>query len=138
MFLANNRGFFPVFIIVFILMAIIGGLAGVSLKASLIRAFLAALFFMVLSWIVVKGVVSYVLQAEPDETAEDLPDDVLPESDMGKHLDFTVSDSRSESSNETTDFSPISAKQIDPNVEKVINSDPVRMAEMVKKMGFEE
>ena len=24
------------------------------------------------------------------------------------------------------------------NVEKVINSDPVRMAEMVKKMGFEE
>ncbi len=35
-------------------------------------------------------------------------------------------------------FSPLVARQIDPQVTKIINSDPDKVAEIVRKMGFEE
>ncbi|KNZ70859.1 hypothetical protein Tfer_0539 [Thermincola ferriacetica] len=42
-----------------------------------------------------------------------------------------------ESGNELN-FEPLQAKQIDPQVSRIINNDPKRMAELIRKMGLEE
>lgn len=42
-----------------------------------------------------------------------------------------------ESENELN-FEPFQAKQIDPQVSRIVNNDPKRMAELIRKMGLEE
>ena len=49
-------------------------------------------------------------------------------------LDITVNDPPAAVSSTV----PLTARQIEPHVGKIINNDPARMAQIVSKMGFEE
>ncbi len=126
MFSGNSRVFLLAFAGVFVLILFVGVLSGVSLKAGLGRAFLAGLLFSALLWITCRIITGYVVP-QPD-AGGDMP----PQKDaVGRQLDLTVSDSPG-------DFSPITPKQIDPDIERIINNDPERMAEIVKKMGYSD
>lgn len=126
MFSGNNRVFVLVFTGVFFVILFIGLLSGVTLKAGLSRAFLAGLLFSVLLWILFRVIGRYALPL-PDQAESVSPQNP----NVGRQLDFMVSDP-------PNDFSPIAAKQIDPDLERVINDDPERMAEIVKKMGYDD
>ncbi|MBU7008293.1 hypothetical protein [Phosphitispora fastidiosa] len=127
MFSGNNRVFGLAFIGVFFVILLIGLLSGVTLKAGLGRAFMAGLLFSVLLWALFKVIGRYALPIA------DIADSSSPQNDyVGGQLDLTVSDSE-----EPKGFSPITAKQIDPDLERVINDDPERVAEIVKKMGYD-
>lgn len=141
-----------VFLAVLLLIMFVGMLSGVSISASLFRAVLAAVFFTLLTW-GFSNVIKYCgildLIVPPVKSEDEI---------VGANFDFTVSEaletdllSEPESvesqktksiitENKTQpdpDFGPLGARQIDPQVEKIINSDPKRMAEIIKKMGFE-
>ncbi|WP_418790212.1 hypothetical protein [Phosphitispora sp. TUW77] len=126
MFSGYRRVLVLVFGTVFLLIMFIGLLSGVTLKACLGRAFLAGMSFSVLLWVLFRLIGKYALPLP------DARESLFAQShDVGGQLDFTVSDPLDE-------FSPINAKQIDPDLERVINNDPERMAEIIKKMGNDE
>lgn len=131
------------FLLIFLMMLIIGIASEVSLSANLTRAVLAAGLFTVLTRVVGKIVSIYVFPPEQvdDSDAEN--------ENLGTNLDLTITDSPDNSSQPeavptdvppgtSEEFVPLSARQIDPQVSKIINSDPEKVAEIVRKMGFEE
>lgn len=143
----GNKGIYAViFLSVFFMILIIGVTSEVSLSASFNRAFLAAAGFTLLSWGLGRLMTTFVFQEPVMEEA----DTFLVER-LGANLDLTVNDPEPSEQEEqfqpeqnlfkTTPakvFSPLTAKQIDPQVNKIINSDPKKVAEIVRKMGFEE
>jgi flagellar biosynthesis/type III secretory pathway M-ring protein FliF/YscJ len=137
-FSGNSRVFGLAFTGVFLVILLIGLLSGVTLKAGLGRAFMAGLLFSVLLWALFKVIGRYALPIA------DTADSSFPENHhVGGQLDLTVSDTSRETgggfedTEEPNGFSPITAKQIDPDLERVINDDPERVAEIVKKMGYD-
>lgn len=151
--MSGNRLIFTIiFVLVFVLMVSIGMIAGVSLGAGLKRALLAAVFFTAVSFGTSVVIDRYVINdIKPTGNSED-EGDILPENEnTGQMLDITISESLQETgediqessgiSDEGTfnqEINPLVTRQIDPNVEKVINNDPKRMADIIKKMGFKE
>lgn len=148
----GNRLLYIVFLAVFLLIMFIGLVSGVSVSASLFRAFFAAVFFTALSWGLSLLVKRYVI------SELFVPVVNIEEETVGTKFDFTISETLDpniasgsipvEHANNKSisvennieydqDFGPLDARQIDPQVEKIINSDPKRMAEIIKKMGFE-
>jgi len=131
------------FLMIFLMMLMIGVTSEVSLLASLTRAVMAAGLFTILTWGVGKLISIYVFPPEQ------IDDSQLENEDLGTNLDLTVTDQPDDSDHTDIDpsavqpgtpdeFTPISARQIDPQVNKIINSDPRKAAEIVRKMGFEE
>ncbi|PKM80866.1 MAG: hypothetical protein CVU89_12045 [Firmicutes bacterium HGW-Firmicutes-14] len=140
---ADSRDVFAVvFIIVFLMILIIGIISGVSLPAGLVRSVLAAVFFTGLLYVTVWLITRYALtgsgkQPEKRRQAAGSRLDVKVTDDYAKVPDIEIT------GNHVTepvpgDFNPLTGKQIDPDVERVINNDPERMAQLVKKMGFDE
>jgi hypothetical protein len=124
-------------------MLIIGVTSEVSLSVSLTRAVMAAGLFTVLTGVVGKVISVYVFPPEP---VDDLN---LENENLGTNLDVTITESPKNTDQPgiapnnvppviSDEFIPISARQIDPQVNKIINSDPQKVAEIVRKMGFEE
>ena len=131
------------FLLIFSMMLIIGISSEVSLSASFTRAVLAAGLFTVLTGVICKVVSVCVF---PCEQADDLG---VEDEDLGTNVDITITESPDNSnqpeavftdvpSDNSEEFIPLSARQIDPQVSKIINSDPEKVAEIVRKMGFEE
>lgn len=148
-----NRLLSIVFLAVFLLIMFVGLMSGVSVSASLLRGFLAAVFFTSLTCGLSNLVTRYVISELI------VPPVNIGDENVGTNFDFTVSEALDpdmvsvpgpvEPNNDKPategnniqpdqDLSPLGARQIDPQVEKIINSDPKRMAEIIKKMGFED
>lgn len=148
----GNRLLYIVFLAVFLLIMFIGLVSEVSVSATLLRAFPAAVFFTALTWGLLYLVKRYVISELIVPPVE------IEEETTGTKFDFTVSEEIDmdiapgtepvdQGNNKPTisensirpdqDFGPLGARQIDPQVEKIINSDPKRMADIIKKMGFE-
>ncbi len=161
----NRLVFITIFLIVFILMMTIGLVSGVSPGAGVIRALLAATFFTALSFGTLFLITRYVIDDIQLPDSCDTEGETTPENEnTGQMLDIMVSDPSEKTEEEAPaepsntnaediaeniaediakdiydeELSPLVTKQIDPNVEKVINSDPKRMADIIKKMGFED
>jgi len=134
----HRRAFVLVFIAVFILIFVIGVLSEVSLLSSFLRAVLAAVFFTVLSSGVVRAVSRFVISEQEKQELTDINRRSVKQA--GENLNITVSDPPADqvSSDNGPEFIPLAARQIDPEVDKAINSDPRRMADIIKKMGFDE
>lgn len=148
---------FIVFLAVFIMILSTALFSEVSLSASLVRAGTAATVFTVMLWGTFKIMSCFILSdiKAVDEAAA--TDDII-----GRTLNITVADDLSneqilkdnsqdiannsaiapQSSRDPEssfdEFSPLAAQQIDPQIEKIINNDPKRLAEIVKKMGFDD
>lgn len=140
----SSKGFYAgAFLLVFLMTFIIGVASEVSLSASFTRAIFAGIFFAVLTWIVGKVISVYVFP--PAQI-----DDVNPDNEeLGTNIDLTIADSSAGLVQLAGDpaggepdsaeyFAPLAARQIDPQVNKIINSDPQKVAEIVRKMGFDE
>lgn len=136
MFVGKKSIFAAVFIVVFLMILVMGLAAGVSSIAGLKRAFYGAAFFTVFSWGITTLVNIYAIPVSEPPLID--AEDEKNEESLGNKLDLTVSDEIFSEPIPASNFSPLSAKQIDPLVSKVINNDPDRMAEIVRKMGFEE
>lgn len=138
----SKRFYAGTFLLIFLMIFIIGVTSEVSLSACLTRAVMAAGLFTVLTWVVGKVILICVF---PPEQVEGLNTE---NENLGTNLDLTVTESPDNNQPETPpagvppiasdEFIPISARQIDPQVNKIINSDPRKVAEIVRKMGFEE
>ena len=151
MAVGNTRIYITVFLGVFIFMLIIGVSSEVSLSAGLGRAVIAAAIFTALLLLVVHVITRYLFQDNSVEPAAHSANVTV-----GRNLDISADQSVSyplptavpgqARPNETLsepigsppDFVPLAAKQIDPQVSKIINSDPNKLAEIVRKMGLEE
>ncbi len=137
MFTAGKRKYVVIGITVFLILAVTGLLSGVSVQALLIRAVLAALFFVLLTYVFISIIVTQVLS--PDELPVELLDELSSEAAVtdtteqykGKQVDIVLPA-------EETLFEPLTPHQIDPQINKIINEDPERIAAMVKKMGLDE
>lgn len=132
--------FAVVFLVVFLMIFIIGIVAQVSLAVGLERALMAAALFTGLCWAISRFIKRYVV---PDIIFE--ANDIHTAHSLGNNLDIKVSEPASNiqgakltKNNQVPEFIPTTTNQIHPQVEKIINSDPKRLAEIVKKMGFEE
>jgi flagellar biosynthesis/type III secretory pathway M-ring protein FliF/YscJ len=135
----GGKSFYTVvFLSVFFLILFIGMVSLVTYSASLIRAFLAAAFFTVLLWLL--GKLTRVVFLESQKSVENR------QSNSGQMIDFSVSEpvdyneltGKTKKDSSKNEFVPLKAKQIDPQITKIINNDPDKMAELVKKMGFDE
>ena len=131
------------FLLIFLMMLIIGVTCEVSLSASLIRAAMAAGLFTILTGVVAKVISTYVF---PPEHVDELN---LENDNLGTNLDVTITESPDNIDQLVTapadappftsnEFILLSARQINPQVNTIINSDPKKVAEIVRKMGFEE
>ncbi len=146
----GNKGIYAaIFLLVFLLILIIGVTSEVSLSASVSRALLSGLAFTAFFWAAGKLISIYVFpetKEATDFTESDISADTSEMfleanlgSNLGNNLDFTVSEPVSGIVEEIPkQFTPLPAKQIDPQVNKIINSDPQKVAEIVRKMGFED
>lgn len=140
----SSKGFYTgAFLLVFLMTLIIGVASEVSLSASFTRAIYAGGFFTVLTWVVGKVISTYVFP--PGEI-----DDVNPKNEnLGTNVDLTITESVTDNGKPPVDpaggqpsaaanFTPLTARQIDPQVNKIISSDPQKVADIVRKMGFGE
>ena len=150
----GNKGFLTgTFITIFLFILVLGLANEVSLNASLSRAFMAATAFTAIMILVIFVNGKYVF-------FEDMPGVEVGASEMvGGNLDFTVNEplgnpaqtGLSDIVNDSapTDgvipvpdspqtFVPLNARQIDPELNRIISSDPNKVAEIVRKMGFED
>lgn len=132
-----------IFTLIFLMMFIIGVTSEVSVSASLIRAVISAVLFTVLTGVLGKVISVYVFP--PTQDTEINPED----ENLGTNLDLTITDSTDQNTqpeaavftdppNGSGEFIPISARQIDPQVTRIINDDPQKAAEIIRKMGFED
>ena len=132
--MSKSRGYKHIYFylgaVVLIMMVITGWLSGVTLKALLIRASLASLFFTLLTWVVVTYIIGGVI-APPEMSGDTQPEESGAQPVIGTQLDVILPA-------EETVFDPFAPSQIDPRLTEVINEDPERIASMVKKMGLEE
>lgn len=144
MTVGNKRIYAVIFLAVFVMIFTIGVVSEVSLTSALTRAFLAGLFFTLLTWGIGKIIAQYVFPKAGSGTG-----DFNLNGSLGSRLDLTVSETidgiGDEISEEEADgnaqrnqFTPLTAKQIDPQLNKIINNDPKKMADIVRKMGFED
>lgn len=151
MAVGNTRIYITVFLGVFILMFLIGVSSEVSLSAGFGRAVLAAAVFTALLLLVVQFITRYLFRDNSDEPVAHNANvtvgrnlDISADQPVSYPLPTAVPDpvgpdeSLSEPTGFSPDFVPLAAKQIDPQVSKIINSDPNKMAEIVRKMGLEE
>lgn len=140
-----------IFISVFIIMMFTALSSEVSVLAGLKRALSAALFFTALSFGTYYVIAHYVIDDIKLPANENIEEDSSVNEITGQMLDITVSESTEEELEDISlptdedddnqsnqELNPLVTRQIDPNVEKVINNDPRRMAEIIKKMGFNE
>ncbi|HWI54979.1 MAG TPA: hypothetical protein VNT57_04765, partial [Desulfobacteria bacterium] len=147
----NRLVFIIIFLVVFVMMMTIGLLSGVSIGAGFTRALWAAAFFTAISLGTSVIIARYVIDdIKPTGNGDDEGNNLPENENLGQMLDIMVSEpplETEEPAPETSDtkdetpvkqsLGPLVTRQIDPNVEKVINSDPRRMADIIKKMGFE-
>lgn len=145
----GSKGFYTAtFLLILIMMLTIGVNSGVSLSASLTRAIFAGGFFAALTWVIGKIILIYVFPPLPVVDLM-LENETVDNETLGTKLDVTATDPLTHSEQQITEpasvepnasdfFTPMSARQIDPQVNKIINSDPQKVAEIVRKMGFEE
>lgn len=144
MFWGKIKFFAFIYLSVFILIFVIGLAFQVTILANLYRAFLGALLFSGTGMILVMLIKIFVIQdlLKEAEEAEQQKKETL-----GTSLDLTVSDEHplDYSNLETAaaeqfdqDLNALASQQIDPQFTRIINSDPERLAQIVKKMGFED
>jgi len=96
---------------------------------------LAGVIFTTLLWIVVQVMNNYISPHIQDGNTG-----VQVVETTGSKIDVTVSETpeNHRQPEERPDFVPLAARQIDPNLNNVINSDPEKVADIVRKMGFDE
>ncbi len=135
--------YFPVFFTVFLLLLLIGVVARVSLTVSIGRAFLAAGFFTLLCWITGEVMSRYMVTGRrvvpTRQVVPGWPADSGTEGSqdgLGDRLDVTVAEPSP--TNPGLEFTPLQARQIDPQLTKIIEENPQQAAEIVRKMGFEQ
>lgn len=150
MAVSNIRLYITVFLGVFLTIFIIAVTSEVSVPAGLRRAFLGAGGFTVLFMVLGQIIARYIF-FDPHEQPAAADSNVPP----GFNLDVSAAEpvlypetntgsgsGRSaqpvvESNAHTTGFVPLSARQIDPQVSRIINDDPGKAAEIIRKMGLE-
>lgn len=125
----NKNIYLLVFIGVFLFIFIIGLNSEVSFPASLGRAITAALLFTALLITIMKVIIKL------DITVNDPPAAV---SSTAVSSGGVSGFGQAGGGSHAQEFVPLTARQIEPHVGKIINNDPARMAQIVSKMGFEE
>ncbi|MHB8170452.1 MAG: hypothetical protein ACYDG6_02790 [Thermincolia bacterium] len=131
-------------IMMFLIMTLMGFAAQVSWNVVFLRAFLATIAVGVII-LVLDIFINNFLLVPPEEQGEDSLTELWQNSTgahQGNLLNITLPEesffldgNREEAA--TTEFKPFAPQQINPDVEKLINEDPLRAAEIVRKMGLE-
>ncbi len=136
--------------IVFCFIFLVGLNSEVSLGASVYRGASAALIFCVVTF-AISNIVKLLAFNQSDNTAaEPAPkfDFKIDDAGVFTNREATgsaspeptpvVAPSTEQAPNSNQSFEPFQAKQIDPQVSRIINNDPERMAELVRKMGLDD
>lgn len=145
----NKKAYVVVFMFIFAIELVIGLLSNVSLTASLARAFLDSIFFTGLLWGFIKFIRNYVIHdvikeletKEDDQTEKQIDITVTDDNISISDLYDNPSDSHGQvaaTKDNDKEFTSLTSQQIDPQVSKIINDNPERLAQIVRKMGFED
>ena len=121
-------------VIMFLIMTFMGLMAQVSWNVVLLRAFLATLALGGVILVLDIFINNFLLPTWEEQDEDSLADlwQYNPGTHQGDLLNITLPEEAA-----TTEFKPFAPQQINPDVEKIINEDPQRAAEIVRKMGLE-
>lgn len=129
-----------VFCITFVILTVVGLISDVSLGASFSRGLYGGLVFGIITFSLHNILSLTVLNFKETSDAD--------EDETSSTFDFKIDDDGvsglgdlDSSMTEETDspsFQPFEAKQVDPLLSKMINEDPKRAAELIRKMGLDE
>lgn len=123
---------FGMIILTIVLVGLLGLIAQVSFSVIFVRALTAAVTIGFLTYITCFVLYSLILKDHIIDTYQET------------NIDFIANDeiSLDEISNEgktkTESIKPFTPTQINPNIEKIINEDPEKAADILRKMGLDE
>lgn len=123
-------------IITYILICLFGVLAQVSWSVILTRAITATLIVSSLTYLTCYLIYNLVLkeiilEPNPDTNFEFIADEELPISDLNNN------ETMNNSQTETETHDSLTQTQIETNIENLINQDPQKAADILRKMGLD-